>query len=251
MLTDLPRHPWFYLPQIPAAGASCALDPREAQHASGARRLDTGDPIALFDGRGMVASAEVETVGRAKREGVVVRVVEALHHDRAGRCCHLIAARPKGDRLSTMLSMVTQLGVASITPLRSQHAMGGSHTGDAGLGKRAERICIEACKQSRNPWVPALHETMNVADLCASVADEARLPMIVAHPDGQPVAAVMRDCADNREVRCVVGPEGGLSGDEVAALRDAGAMIASLGETILRIETAAVVMCAAARGAIG
>jgi len=246
-LTDQPRHPWFYTPTIPQAGESCALDPREAQHASGARRLGTGDPITLFDGHGLVAKAAVESVGQTRRDGVAVLVNEASRAERHEPACHVIVARPKGDRLSTMLSMVTQLGAASITLLSSQHGIAGSHAAEAGLGERAERICIEACKQSRNPWLPTLGETIDVSDLCSIAAAEAAVPMIVAHPGVQPLLTVMRDLAGHRELRCVIGPEGGLAEDEVAELRDAGARIASLGETILRIETAAVVLCAAAR----
>lgn len=248
-LTDLPANPWFFASNIPAAGEVLQLDAREARHATGARRLLVDDPVTIFDGCGSVARGQIVDLGRAKRDGIRIRVSEVTQHEARGGTgcgCHLITAVPKGDRLATLLSMTAQLGVRSITGLASQHAVRTQGT----TGDRARRICIEACKQSRHPWLPELRPVVDIPGLCSQVSADARGCWIVAHPGGMPLmqALAERGCAaGSSETHCVVGPEGGLTDDEVRELQHAGCLVASLGETILRIETAAVAMCAAVR----
>jgi 16S rRNA (uracil1498-N3)-methyltransferase len=132
--------PWFHLPELPAVGDRATLDGREARHAAGARRLQPGAPLRLFDGAGRVAEAAVERVGQGGRELVVaVRRLEDAPVLAPGR--HLICSMPKGERQGVLLSMATQLGITTFTPLHAERTVA---RGGEKQRARARRIVVEA-----------------------------------------------------------------------------------------------------------
>ena len=98
----------------------------------------------------------------------------------------------------------------------------------------------EACKQSRRPQLPALHEPANAVDYAQSLP--AATPLFLLSPDGEPANAVLKAAGvrEAPEIHLLVGPEGGLDAEETRALEANGARRIALGSGVLRIETAAV-----------
>lgn len=254
--------PWFHVDDLPGPGGSWPLSRDEAKHATGAKRLGPGDDVVLFDGSGRVAHGTLG--GERGRDGslpVLVHDVNVV--ERVGRRIHLACALPKGDRLSTMVDMTTQLGAASLTPLRCERSVVGETDARA---ERIRRIQVEACKQARCPWVPAFHHETDVPSLArlgaangrrsSSVASRPEAPgdgeprpsssLVVLHPAGRPLQALVPSLG--ADVTVAIGPEGGFTDAEVDLLVAAGALSLSVGATILRIETAAVVATALLRG---
>lgn len=229
--------PWFYAEKLPQAGESWLLSRDEAKHATGAKRLGPGDEVILFDGSGHVAAAALGSV-RGRDGSTQVAVLSVRTIERTGRLVHLATALPKGDRLSTLVDMTTQLGVASMTALRCERSVVSETDARA---DRIRRIQIEACKQARCPWLPSLHPEMDVATLAKRGGS-----LVVFHPGGVSASDVAATLPG--EVTIAVGPEGGFTDAEATLLQAAGATVVSLGETILRIETAAVVGVAQFRG---
>ncbi len=232
--------PWFFVESMPTAGGVWWLSRDEAKHATGAKRLGPGDPVVLFDGSGQIAEAALGS--ERSREGTMPVTVHGIRAaPRVGRIVHLACAIPKGDRLSTLIDMTTQLGVASFTPLRCERSVVGEseHRSD-----RAHRIQIEACKQSRNAWLPALRHETNPRDIVRSGGT-----IVVAHPGGVTAEEIGHRLAATPAVAITlcIGPEGGFTDAEIAAFRAAGAMLLDLGASVLRIETAAVVATALLR----
>lgn len=226
---------WFFADPLPAAGDEAALDQREARHAGGARRLAAGDAITLFDGRGQIARAGIM---EAARKRVCYRVNSREEQPPPWPRVHLAAALPKGDRQAIMLGMATQLGMASFTPLTCARSV---VRASSGFADRAQRVMLEACKQSRRAWLPVVHGPASPVEVIAA-ADAMTL---VAHPDGRPLREVMREDS-MASATVLIGPEGGFAEAELAAMDDAaGAQRIALGESILRIETAAVATIAA------
>lgn len=225
--------PWFFHEAPPAPGERALLAGDEARHAAGSRRLGEGDRLVLFDGRGTVA----ETVFAASRRGEVeVEGLERRLHPPPVRRVVLASALPKGDRLSTMLNMATQLGVGAFRPLDCERGVVRPREVHE---QRWRRIAIEACKQSRRPWLPAIDPPARPADLLASLPT-IEAEALFAHPGGVP----LREVRVPDHVLLLVGPEGGFTDEEVHAAAAAGddATLVSLGDSILRIETAAVAL---------
>lgn len=229
--------PWFYYPQVVTVGEPVQLPDDEARHLTGSRRMEVGSELTLFDGRGHIASAAVTSVGSRGRN-VVITATETHIVEPSTLNIHLASALPKGDRLSVMLDMVTQLGISSFTPLECERSI--VKTSDNAL-TRWERIMVEACKQSRRAYLPEL----NTSQKPEQVLTQARGHVWLAHPDG--VAAVTLAPVTEGSLTLMIGPEGGFTDTEVGRLSARGARVVSLGEGILRIETAAVSLLACAR----
>lgn len=231
--------PFFYFSNLAAAGDRATLTGEEAQHAVGARRLRAGDALVLFDGRGLTARATLVAV-RERGRALDLRLGEHPAHRPPPPPIHLACALPKGDRLSTLLDMATQLGMSTFTPLDCTHSV--VQASPSNLA-RMHRVCLEACKQSRRAWLPAIAPVANVATVTTNVQDPgARL--VIAQPGGLSWSAFGHE--PGQPVTILVGPEGGFSEQELAQARAAGAQAIGLGDAILRIETAAVTLLALA-----
>lgn len=229
--------PWFHVSLLPAPGDLVSLDRDEAKHAIGVRRLGAGDRVTLFDGVGGRADA-VLTGDRDRDGGPVVRVESTARVARPVPDVVVGIAPPKGDRWSTALDMLGQLGASGVVPLETDHGV----VDAASVNRpRAARILLESCKQRRGAWVPALGDACSAEAFVRAAAAEGRVAL-VAEPGGAPLGGV-------RGVRLAVaiGPEGGFSSRELDAMRAAGAQAVDLGEGILRVETAAVAAMAAIR----
>jgi 16S rRNA (uracil1498-N3)-methyltransferase len=229
--------PWFHVPSVPEPGAHVALDRDEARHALGVRRLGAGDGVTVFDGRGSVAEAAIEP-GRARDGSTLVRVRAVRRVPRAGVDLVVGVAPPKGDRLSTMLDMLGQLGAAAIVPLDARFGV----VDAGGINRaRAERILLEAAKQSRSAWVAELRPAATLPAFVEAARVEGR-SVLLADAGGGPADAV-----PSARAAIAVGPEGGFAPEEVDAAVAAGAVRVGLGPSVLRVETAAVALAALLR----
>ena len=225
------RPPLFYCADLRAAAPELSAD--EARHIS-AQRLRVGDAVSLFDGRGI--SARARLAGFTERGRQVQLAIEQRREFPAPQIeLALYCALPKGDRLHTLLDMGTQLGMTRFTPLLCERSV--VQPGET-WSARAERVCIEACKQSRRYWLPALQRPMSLHDALADA--NTRAPSLwFAHPGGRPMSAVD---ANGSAVAIFIGPEGGFTEEEAAAAQRASASVVDLGPRLLRIETAAVAL---------
>lgn len=221
--------PCFYCPELPPEGEAGALVEAEARHAAAARRLRNGDVIGLIDGRGTRASAVVESLARRSLTFIVQRrwkVPPPLPR------VFVATAVPKGERFRTMIDMLSQIGVAGIMPLECERGVVKPARSSPG---RWRRIAVEACKQSRNPYLPEIFPGMELEESLAR-SDAADL-LVYADAGGGP----LEDCvAADENFWLYVGPEGGFTGTEKKLLSSRGARPVSLGGNILRVETAAV-----------
>ena len=231
---------WFHVDSMPAVDSAALLDAKEAKHAVGSRRLAPGDRVMLFDGFGTVAEA-VLTGDRAAGGDVEVEVGTSRRVASPSPRIELAASLPKGDRMSTMLDMATQVGMSAFRPLTCDHSVITADQKRRDPSDRWRRVMLEACKQSRRSWMPELLEAASPA---AVVADaEARGAMVVmGDANGTPPNAIETD-AD--VVVVLVGPEGGFSPIEFEMLKAQGVVPIRIGDGVLRVEAAAVTLVAA------
>ena len=220
---------WFYAETIPAVGEPVSLDPQETRHATRARHLRVGAQATACDGAGTTARVTLAEVNRRSATGIVQE--RTAHPPRAHRV-HLACALPKGDRLGTLLSMATQLGMTDFTPLAARRSVA---LPSAEPPERWSRILREACKQSRRPWQPVIHAPATpLASLEAAAAGTLPLLMDSAGESARPL---LTQAPGHRLI--LIGPEGGFDPEESAELIAAGAQPISLTTATLRIEAAA------------
>lgn len=229
----------FFAPSFPETG-TLTLDGPEAHHLMHVMRIAAGEMVEVFDGRGLVASAEVLAV---RKRDVELRVVAARREASPAREVILGMAVPKGDRFDWLIEKATELGVTRIVPLVT--ARSSVDPRESKLDKLRQTV-ITACKQcGRNH----LLEVSPVTAWTDFVRNEfPNRAAFVAHltTDASPlsVSALMLDHQPSAVF--AIGPEGGFTNDEVALAVAIGAKPISLGPLVLRIETAAIALAAIA-----
>jgi 16S rRNA (uracil1498-N3)-methyltransferase len=204
------------------------MEGAEAHHLATVCRLRPGDTVCLFNGDGSEYPALIENIHRRR---VLLRVLR-VDPPRAGpaRRLEVAAPLPKGDRAQFLLEKLTELGVSSFVPLRTHRSV--VHPRPNKLEK-LERYVIEACKQCGRNTLLRVEPMAEWQSYCRSTDLPCR---ILAHPEGGVFRAIGADAA------LAVGPEGGFQEEEIAWALEAGWKIVGLGERILRVETAALVL---------
>lgn len=232
--------PTFLVEPERLAGELVDLVGAEGRHAAVVQRLNVGERVDLTDGAGSVAVCEVLQVAKA---GLVCGVLSRRQEPVATPRLLVVQALPKGDRGEQAVEMLTEIGVDEIVPWAASRCITRwrGERGEKALGKwRA--TAREATKQSRRAWLPTvapLASTAEVASLLANVS----LPVVLHEEADTPLHDL--DPSTVEDIAVVVGPEGGITDDELAQLAAAGATPRRLGSSVLRTSTAGVAASAA------
>lgn len=226
----------YFCASIPEPPGVATLDDFESRHAAAARRQRAGDRVLLIDGRGVRAVGTIESIDRSATEVAVHTREEAASEEPV---ITLASAIPKGDRFKVLLDMMTQLGVRNFVPLNCERSV---VRPDPSSLDRWQRICMQACKQSNNPFLPVLDPPRDPAAFAQRMRREG-----VAVWAADPVGETMAPQRAHAAAALCIGPEGGFSDGERQGLRGAGVRFVNLGPNILRIETAAVAAVCAVR----
>ena len=231
--------PRLHCPGPLASGQLLELPPGPARHVQ-VLRLQPGAQLTLFNGDGGEFAAVVEHMGRS-----AVRVQVAQHHPierEARRQVHLAIGMPANERMDWLVEKATELGAASIQPLVAERSVL-KLTGDRAEKKRAhwQAVAVAACEQCGRNRIPAIHPVLDLARwLAAPQAHPVRLLLSLA-PQALPLAEA---AAPAGAVLALSGPEGGLSVAEQSCALAQGFRPVSLGQRVLRAETAPVALLA-------
>ena len=249
-LSDTPRsgelpgrhgEPFFLVDALPPAG-SFVLDGPEGRHAATVRRLRAGESVVLTDGAGRFGPATVVAAGRAE---LTLQVGPAVRVDPPAVRVTLVQALPKGERAELAVELATEAGVDEIVPWAAQRCIArwrAPEQVDKGV-RRWRGTAREAAKQARRPFVPVVRDLATTAQVAEVAAGATTL---VLHESSiTPLAAAELPAAG--DVVLIVGPEGGLTEEELTVFGSTGATVVRLGPQVLRTSTAAAV----ALGALG
>ena len=221
-------------------GTEVTVEGDEAHHAVAVRRLRAGEQVVLTDGVGTTARGVVASTGKRV---FTVAVEEVARHELPAPEVVVVQAIPKGDRGELAVEVLTEVGVAQVVPwaaARSVAVWKGERAAKS-LG-RWRSTAREASKQARRPHFSTVAEPATTEEVAALVAG-ADLAVVLHEEAAASLAAL--DVPASGTVVVVVGPEGGLSDDEVAAFVAAGAVSVRLGAEVLRTSTAGVAAVAA------
>jgi 16S rRNA (uracil1498-N3)-methyltransferase len=221
-------------------GDRVAVEGDEAHHAVSVRRLRVGEQLVLTDGRGTTAIGAVADTGR-RQLGVAVERVDRV--DEPSPRVTVVQGLPKGDRGELAVEVLTEIGASRIVPWAAARsvAVWRGERGEKGLA-RWRSTAREAAKQARRSWFPEVAPLASTDDVVALVAGASLA--VVLH-EGADSGLSGLPMADDGTLLVVVGPEGGLTEDELAAFTRAGGHGVRLGAEVLRTSTAGVAAVAA------
>ncbi len=233
--------PLFYTEQLPPVGAAAVLDGDEGFHAATVRRLRIGERIVLGDGAGALADCEVASTG--KRD-LTATVLARRSEQRPVPAITVVQAIPKSERSELAVELATEAGADAFLAWQAARCVArwDGPKADKGL-RRWRSVARAAARQSRRSYIPDVDGVLTTPELLARVPGSLTLAL---HEAATTKFTELK-FAEVASITLVVGPEGGLSDDEVAALTAAGAHAVRLGPTVLRTSTAAAV----ALGALG
>ena len=230
----------FYAPPSDFAGQTVTLAADEARHLRDVLRLQVGDEVYLFDGRGKEFRCRVASASRNAVELRIEAEVEPAKPESQLQL-KLCVALLKGEKFDLVVQKATELGVSKVVPLITRYA--DVHLRDASDAtkrvNRWQRIALEAAKQSGRAFVP---------EIKAPVAFDSALAtdgvgVIFSERLGSSMEALTKRPAPHL-ITALVGSEGGWSDEEIEAARARDFHVVTLGGRLLRAETAAITVTA-------
>lgn len=234
-------HNRFYAPDLDCGAATVRLPADEARHLARVLRLRVGDPVRVFNGRGLQCGGRVAAIGRDEVSIDVGGQVQAAREARTG--VTLAQAVLKGDSMDLVVRDAVMLGVVRIVPMLTAHAEG-DRRGQAAAARQArwQRIAVASAKQCGRAVVPTVEPPMSLAGCLATVPADRRIALLepsclfpattAAGIPGQDVPGA---------ATLFVGPEGGWADEELHLLAASQVEALTLGPWTLRAEAAATV----------
>ncbi len=233
----------FYVPPEDIREKKAYIKGEEMKHLSRVLRLVTGDPVVIFDGLGWEYEGVIEGCG--KDEACISLKPGSYMTGESSLNVVLVQGLPKGEKMELIIQKATELGVKKIMPLMLQRSIVKLNE-----KKKAERllrwqkVATEAAKQCRRTVVPKVTSVLELREFLADLPFE-RVLLTPWEGGGKPLKDALEEITPGKKpVYVLIGPEGGLAGEEVQAIRESGGMTVDLGPRILRTETAGLAVLA-------
>jgi 16S rRNA (uracil1498-N3)-methyltransferase len=234
----------FYVDALPQVGELAVVDGDEGFHAANVRRIRPGEELDLGDGAGTVAHCVVEDVAKGR---LTAKVVDRRTVPPAAPAVTVVQALPKSDRSELAIELATEAGADAFVAWQASRCVArweSAAKADKGL-RRWGAVARSAARQSRRAYIPSVSGVLSTAELVQQVRDDSAMALVLHESATAKLMELPVAQADS--LLLIVGPEGGIVDDEIAALSGAGATAVRLGPTVLRTSTAATV----ALGALG
>ena len=241
--------PRLFVPTEELSRAEVTLVGEPHHYLTRVLRFGAGARVDLFDGRGLEVAA---TILRSGSKGVTLELGERRRvQPRLAPPVTLLQGLPRADRMELVVQKATELGVTRVVPVRAAR----SATGQQARVDRWTKIAQEAARQCGRADSLILSEVVPLAEAIASLkAGSTRLVPWEEAPAARPIGQALARAGDAAEISGVdvlIGPEGGLTADEVALATKAGFEVVTLGPRILRTETAAIAALAVIQDRVG
>ena len=234
----------FYVAPENWAPRGLALRGSEAHHARNVLRMQAGDKLVLFNGKGRELTAEIANV--ADNE---IRLRKLHEAETAPLRCRIVLGQaiPKGKNMDLIVQKAVEIGAAEIAPIISDRTIVQLDSESASQKQtKWQQIAIEAAKQCGQNWLPRIHAPKKLAEFFSASERAFDLRLIGSlQPDAQHFKKILETYLSEqgdrpRSVLMLVGPEGDFTPAELALARHHGCQPITLGPIILRVETAAI-----------
>lgn len=215
----------FFVDDLPTVvGSTYEFTGEEAAHAIKVLRTQVGERFNLSDGKGAWSTVTAQEI---TKKTILVRVEESGYQEPLAQHFTVIQAIPKGDRIKESIELSTEGGVDRIVMWNSARSIGK-------VDEKIEKLQItsrEASKQSRRFYIPAIDGVSSTADIAALIPS-FDIALLFHQDASQKLTEIVTP--DARTVAIIIGPEGGLTDEEIATFTAAGARLALMGRPVLR-----------------
>lgn len=224
----------FFIDKI--SGARHILRGEDAHHAIKSLRIGFGEKIILCDKSSIEYICSVEKILNQEVHVNVIRSQKCVSEPDTK--ITLYQALPKSDKMDLIIQKSVELGVFEVVPTITSRCV--SKPDEKSLMKKVDRwqkIAREAAKQSGRGIIPKILSPLNFEDAVSKIAQYDKT-LIFYENGGAPIKAALE--GSNKNLAIFIGPEGGFETTEVELIKSSGAVVCTLGNRILRTETAAI-----------
>ena len=250
VIADQPLYRFFVSPER-IVGDVVEFPPDLSRQMHRVLRMSVGDPVIVLDNSGKEYAVSLLSVDSDRTLG---RITDRSLGSREPHFhLTLYQAAMKSDRFEWVLQKGTELGVGRFVPMITLRTMHRDASPSATRRARWMRIIREAAEQSERSVLPELGEPVSLDE----GLDHAPRPMILAWEQEKTVSmksafgGLSELWAEGRKLSAFVGPVGGFDSEEIEMARSRGAVTVSLGQRVLRAETAAIVLVTAIMHELG
>jgi 16S rRNA (uracil1498-N3)-methyltransferase len=226
----------FYLPAQVEQRTLVLSDPERVHHLKDVLRLRAGDEIEVFNGLGQVSLCQIRSLAK---NAVLLEVVSQQTLSRRGPTIAIGCAVPKNVRMDDVVDKLSQLGVSLLAPLKTQRVVLSLENVEAKLA-RWRRIAQSAAEQSRRPTLLEISDILELEGFF-KLSQNYELKLI---PTLEGKRSGLKQTLETRKapasVAVLIGPEGDFTPDEVELALARGFTSVTLGDQVLRVDTAAI-----------
>lgn len=226
--------PSFYVPQLSLTDKTVTISGEEYHHAIKVRRLAEGENISLTNGSGLVATGSINSI--SKRDFIVeIETINRIEGSKPHIAVGFSLLKSKHDHM--IVEKLTELGIKEFFPVitdRSVRLSGKNYL------EKFEKVAVAAIKQCDNAYLPRLNPALKFQDLVNHLLDNGYEPVVALEVgENRQIHTVLDEIKDNN-ICFIIGPEGGFSEEEVDFIKAKNIKTLTLGNHILRAETAAI-----------
>lgn len=228
----------FYCPEPKICEDRLTLnDPDEVHHIKNVLRLKAQDWVSVFDGQGNEYAGPIRELSS---QVVIVEIKEKRVSADSDINITVACAVPKKQKMDDIVDKLTQLGVVRIVPLRTKNTVVVLDGRKAQVRRRHwEKIAVSAAKQSMRKTLPVIDPLREIGDIVSRAGDFDLKVIPTLSGSALPLRGVLRR-RKYKDILVLIGPEGDFTPDEIESAKKAGCIPVSLGNLVLRVETAAV-----------
>ncbi len=212
---------------------------QDAKHISSVLRMKQGEEIYICN----LDNEEryLAKIDNLQKDFVIAKVIQKLESNEPNTKITLFQGIPKSDKMEYIIQKCVEIGVYNIVPVDMQYCIAKIKDTDRKI-ERWQLISEAAAKQSKRNIIPKIEMPRKLLEICNEFSEYDLV--IVAYEDEAKttIKEVLNANKNSKKIAIIIGPEGGLSKEEVSILKNYGAKLASLGRQILRTETAPIAM---------
>lgn len=227
----------FFVDRSQISGEVVTISGEDLKHIKNVLRLKEGEEVSICDGEENDYVAVIESIDSQE---VLLSIVDSFKSKgEAPIKLKLYQGLPKGDKMELIVQKCTELGVSEIVPMATKRAVV-KLSDEKKIAKKLERwqkIAEEAAKQSKRGRIPLVDRLVTLKEAVSELGEDELALMLYESESENSLKKALRGY-DGKNVSVFVGPEGGFEESEAEMLKAAGAKVVSLGNRILRTETA-------------
>lgn len=236
----------FYCPNTDFSPTKISIvNPGEIHHLTRVLRLSPGDKIEIFNGEGEEITGVIESVSAIE---VQVLVLERRSEKKTSAVITLACAVPKKAKFEWIIEKCTELGVDEIIPMRTARTeVIIKEDRMERKNSRYQTVAVNAAKQSARSTVPVVHPQRSFKEVIASFEEGSLRIIFALAGDRKSIRDILPVASQFSRIVCLIGPEGDFTSKELEAAITAGFIPVTLGETTLKVDTAAIMAVGFAR----